>query len=99
LAALRDQTSNSLRGAINQIFEHLQTVYGRVSPQMLKDHEQELCTMIYNAKYPIDMVFNAVKDFVDSADLAKQPVMQRQTVAKAYTILNKTGRFKTAITE
>jgi hypothetical protein len=51
----------------------------------------------YNARYPTDLVFNAVEDFVDFADLAKQPVTQRQTVAKAYTILNKIGCFKTAI--
>jgi hypothetical protein len=99
LAALRDRNSNSLWGTVNQIIEHLQTVYGRVSPQMLEDCKQELRTMTYNARYPIDMVFNAVADFVDFAELAQQPVTQRQTVAKAYTILNKTGRFKTAITE
>jgi hypothetical protein len=71
LAALRDRIGNSLRGTINQIIEHLQTVYGRVLPQMLEDCKQELRTMTYNARYPIDMVFNAVEDFVDFADLAQ----------------------------
>jgi hypothetical protein len=99
LAAIRDRGSNSLRGPIKSILTHLQTLYGRVSPQMLEDREQELRNMPYNAKYPIDMVFNSVMDFVDYAELAEQPVTQKQTVAKAYTILNKTGRFKTAITE
>jgi hypothetical protein len=99
LAALRDRSSNTLRGTICNIIEHLQKVYGRVSPQMLEDREQELRDMPYNAKYPIDMVFNAVEDFVEFADLAQQPVSQRQTIAKAYTILNKTRRFKMAITE
>jgi hypothetical protein len=45
------------------------------------------------------MVFNAVEDFVDFAELASQPISQSQTVAKAYTILNKTRSFKMAITE
>jgi type II secretory pathway component PulJ len=99
LASLRDRNSNSLRGTINQILEHLQVVYGRVSPQMLEDRKQELRNMNYNAKYPIDMVFNAVEDFIDFADLAQQPATERQTIAKAYTIINKTRRFKTAITE
>jgi hypothetical protein len=41
-----------------------------------------------------------VEDFVDFAKLAEQPMTQRQTVARAYTtILNKTRRFKTTITE
>jgi hypothetical protein len=99
LAAIRDRGSNSLRGPINSILMHLQTLYGRVSLQMLEDREQELRNMPYNAKYPIDMVFNSVEDFVDFAELAAQPVTRKQTVTKAYTILNKTGRFKTAITE
>jgi hypothetical protein len=66
---------------------------------MLEDREQELRNMLYNAQqYPIDTVFNAVEDFVDFAKLAEQPLTQRQTVARAYTILNNTRCFKTAIT-
>jgi hypothetical protein len=99
LAALRDRASNSLRGPVYQVIDHLQTVYGRVSPQMLENREQELRTMLYNAKFPIDIVFNAVEDFVDFAVLGQQPVTQRQTIAKAYVIINKTSRFKQAITE
>jgi hypothetical protein len=99
LAALRDRNSNSLRGTVSQILEHLQTVYGRVSPQMLENREQELRTMLYNPKFPIDMVYNAVEDFVDYAALSGQPVSQLQTISKAYIILNKTGRFKQPITE
>jgi hypothetical protein len=99
LAALRDRASNSLRGTVSQVLEHLNTVYGRVSPQMLENREQELRTMLYNAKFPIDMVFNAVEDFVDFTTLALQPITQKQTISKAYIIINKTGRFKQAITE
>jgi hypothetical protein len=99
LIALRERTSNSLRGTVNAILDHLQTVYGRVSPQMLEDRDQELRNMTYNTKYPIDIVFNAVEDFVDFADLGQQPLTTRQTIAKAYVILNKTRRFKTDITD
>lgn len=99
LAALRDRNSNSLRGTVYQILEHLQTVYGKISPQMLENKEQELRTMVYNAKFPIEMVFNAIEEFVDYAELAQQPITQLQTIAKAYIILNKTGRFKLAITK
>jgi hypothetical protein len=99
LAALRDCNSNSLRGSVSQILEYLQTVYGRVSPQMLEDREQELRTMLYNPKLPIDMVYNAVEDFVDYANLSGQPASELQTISKAYIILNKTGCFKQPITE
>ena len=99
LAAIRDRNSNYLQGTVHQILEHLQTVYGRVSPQMLEDREEELRTMQYNTKYPIDIVFNAVEDYVDFAELGQQPLTQRQTISKAYVILNKSRRFKTDITD
>jgi hypothetical protein len=99
LIALRERSSNSLRGTVTDILEHLHTVYGRVSPQMLEDRDQELRNMTYNTKYPIDIVFNAVEDFVDFAELGHQPLTARQTIAKAYIILNKTRRFKTDITD
>jgi Sec-independent protein translocase protein TatA len=99
LAAIRDRNSNSLMGTVHEILEHLQTVYGRVSPQMLENREQELRNMTYNTKYPIDVVFNAVEDYVDFAELGQQPLTQRQTIAKAYVILNKTRRFRNDITE
>ena len=57
---------------------------------MLEDQEQELHSMTYNTKYPIDIVFNAVKDYVDFAELGSQPLAPSQTIAKAYIILNKT---------
>jgi hypothetical protein len=57
LAALRDRASNSFQGPVYQVIDHLLTVYGRVSPQMLENREQELQTMLYNAKFPIDIVF------------------------------------------
>jgi hypothetical protein len=39
--------------------------------------------MLYNPQSPIDMVFNAVEDFADFAELAEQPMTQRQIVARA----------------
>jgi excinuclease UvrABC ATPase subunit len=99
LASIWDRNSNSLHGNINQILDHLRDIYRRISPQMMENKEQELRTMIYHAKYLIDQVFNAVKDFVEFVSLAQQPISQRQTIAKAYLVLNKTGCFKQAITE
>jgi hypothetical protein len=99
LMAIRERGSNSLGGTVTQILEHLQTVYGRVSPQMLEDREQDLRNMTYNTKYPIDIVFNAVEDYIDFAELDQQPLTQRQTIAKAHVILNKTRGFKNDITE
>jgi hypothetical protein len=91
LASLRDRNSNSLRGTVNEILAHLQTTYGHISPQMMEDREQELITMVYNPKFPIDTIFNAVEDFSDYAELAQHPITAHQTIAKAYLLLNKTG--------
>jgi hypothetical protein len=99
LSAIRDRASNSLRGTVYEILSHLQDSYGRVSPQMLADRDQELQSMVYNTQHPIDTVFNAVADYVDLADLGHQPLTAAQMIAKAYVILNKTRRYKTAITE
>ena len=42
---------------------------------------------------------NAVEDYIDFAELALQPMSQRQSISKAYIVINKTRRFKSAITE
>jgi hypothetical protein len=99
LIALRDRTSNSLTGTVYQILDHLNQNYGRVTPQMLENCEQELKDMVYNPKYPIDTVFNAVDDLADFAKLGNQPLTNRQIQTKAYIIINKTRRFKNSINE
>jgi hypothetical protein len=66
---------------------------------MLEDRDNELRGMVYNTQLPIDIVFNAVEDYVDFADLANQALTSSQTIAEAYVILNKTTRrFKNDIT-
>jgi hypothetical protein len=65
---------------------------------MLEDRDNELRSMVYNIQLPINIVFNAVEDYVDFADLANQTLTSSQTIAKAYVILNKTRRFKNDIT-
>ena len=86
LASIRDRTSNSLRGTVYAILAHLQGMYGRVSPQMLEDRDNELRSMVYNTQLPIDTVFNAVEDYVDFAFLGDQALSVSQTIAKAYVI-------------
>jgi hypothetical protein len=98
LSSIRDRDSNSLRGTVYEILTYLQEVYGRVSPQMLEDRDNDLRSMVYNPQQPIDVVFNAVEDYVDFADLGHQALSPQQTIGKAYVIINKTRRFKNDIT-
>jgi hypothetical protein len=99
LIEIHDRNSNSLYGTVNKILDPLQQVYGRVSPQMLEDQEQELKNVSYSPKHPIDTVFNAVDNLADFASLDLQPLTDRQIISKAYIIINKTRRFKTPINE
>jgi hypothetical protein len=99
LAAIRDRTSNSLTGTVYDILQYLQDTHGRVSPQMIDDREQELRNMNYNTAHPIDTIFNTVEDFVEYASLGHQDTSAAQMIGKAYNILNKTRRYKLAITE
>ena len=57
LSSIRNRTSNSIRGTVHKILEHLQDVYSRVSPQMLEDRDNELRGMVYNTQLSINIVF------------------------------------------
>jgi hypothetical protein len=95
LLALRDRISNSLNGrTVSEIFEHLRSTYGRVSIQMLDDRAEELRKTEYDPPQAIDIVFTTVDDFINLSALGRQPMTGPQTVAKAYLILNRSGKFK-----
>jgi hypothetical protein len=98
LSSIRDRDSNSLRGTVHDILTHLQEVCGRVSPQMLEDRDNDLRSKVYDPQQPIDIVFNAVEDYVDFADLGHQALSPQQSIGKACVITNKTRRFKNDIT-
>jgi hypothetical protein len=92
LSSIRDRDSNVLRGAVCDILTHLlREVCGRVSPQMLEDRDNNLRSMVYNPQQPINVVFNAVEDYVDFADLGHQALYPQQTIGKACVIINKTS--------
>ena len=97
LTAIRNRVSNSLQGNVYQILDHLFNTYGKVTVAMLENKEATLRTTSYNPSDPVDDVFDLVDDFVEYADMARQPQSQAQTVAKAYSILRKTGRFEISL--
>ena len=99
LAAIRNRVTNTLTGNVYQILDHLSTTYGKVTVAMLEDKDTKLRSTPYNPSDPIDDVFDTVDDFVEYADMARQPQTQAQTVAKAYSVLQKTGRFELALLE
>ena len=46
LSLLRSRTTNALQGTVLNILDHLQEVYGTVSPQMIEDRDAELQSMV-----------------------------------------------------
>ena len=65
---------------------------------MLEDRKQDLRTLAYDPAHPIDIIFNAVDDFADFANLGLQPLSNLQKISKAYVIINKTRTYKTDLT-
>jgi hypothetical protein len=62
---------------------------------MLDDRAKELSQTEYDPRtQAIDIVFTTVDDFVNLSALGHQPMTGPQTVAKAYLILNRSGKFK-----
>ena len=53
--------------------------------------------MTYNLATPVDIVFNQVEDLIKFGEMATCPFSAGQTINIAYTIINKTKKFKDGI--
>ena len=60
---------------------------------MLEEKEELFKRLGYQAHMPVDVVLNAVEDLLEYASMAQQPFSDRQAVAKAYNVFNKTRLF------
>ena len=50
--------------------------------------------MAYSLHQSIDLIFNALDDLADYAELSDSPYTKHQIISKAYVILNRTQRFQ-----
>ena len=66
---------------------------------MLQDREIDVSRMTYSPFQPVDIIFTALDDLADFAELDGAPITERQIVQKAYLLLNRTQRFKEPIRE
>ena len=81
-------------GTVHSIGDYLSVTYGKVSDGMLEEKEELFKCLGYQAHtMPVDVVFNAVEDILEYTSMALQPFSDRQAVAKAYNVFNKTSRF------
>ena len=53
--------------------------------------------MHYDPVTPVDNIFNKIEDLLEYGDLAQCPFSQPQAIAKAYNLINKTGKFREAV--
>ena len=79
-----------------QIFQYLQNTYGTISPSQLSQFEKDVTEMHYDPVTPVDNIFNKVEDLLEYGDLVK-PFSQPQAIAKAYNLINATGKFCEAV--
>ena len=97
LASARNRTTGQFNGTVYETLSHLIAVHGKISPSQLNDLETTTKNMVYDPQSPVDVVFNQVEDLVEFGDMANCPFSAGQTINIAYTIINKTRKFKDAI--
>ena len=97
LSALSDRTTNSINMPVYDVLYYLGNTYGNVTEEMLQEREERVSRMSYSLSQPIDIIFNALDDLADYADLSDTPFTECQIIGKAFVILNCTQRFEQAV--
>ena len=97
LSALRDRTTNSINMPVFNVLDYLGNTYGNVTEEMLQEREDRVSRMSYSLSQPIDIIFNALDNLADYADLSDTPFTERQIIGKAFVILNRTQCFEQAL--
>jgi hypothetical protein len=97
IIAMKNRDTGQFTGDIRQIFTYLQNTYGKISPSQLSQFEKEISEMHYDPVTPVDNIFNKIEDLLEYGDLARCPFSQPQAIAKAYNLINRTGKFRESI--
>jgi hypothetical protein len=97
IIAMKNRDTGQFTGDIRQIFTYLQNTYGKISPSQLSQFEKEISEMHYDPVTPVDNIFNKIEDLLEYGDLAHCPFSQPQAIAKAYNLINRTGKFRESI--
>ena len=95
--AMKNRETGQFVGNVLQIFQYLQNTYGTISSSQLSKFEKDVTDLYYDPVTPVDNIFNKVEDLLEYGDLANCPYSQPQAIAKAYNLLNATGKFREAV--
>jgi hypothetical protein len=94
---MRHRTTGQFTGTVYQLLQYLLTVHGKISPSQLLQLEQETKSFTCDPITPIDVVFNATEDLVECGETARCTHTMAQTINIAYSILNRTTKFRDSI--
>ena len=79
---------------MHQVFVYLLSTYRKTSPNHLNNFEKEVIDTHYGPVTPVDNIFNNIEDLLEYGDMEICPYSHHHVISKAYTILNKTGKFQ-----
>jgi uncharacterized phage-associated protein len=97
IAAMRNRSTGQFTGTVHQLIQYILDVYGKITPSQLLELEHETKMFAYDPITPVDVVFNKVEDLVEYGEMARCDYTMGQTINTAYSILNRTTKFKESI--
>ena len=100
LKPLRNQMTNTLdRLELYEILGYLYQNHGYVSPQKLKEYEDQVRNLAYDPASPIDNVFTAVDNLSLIAYRAGSEYSHAHKTNMAYVVISKTGLYQSALSK
>ena len=97
LTRLRNRVTGQVPADIRLLFTSLFSIYGKISAGQLKEKYDDVVTMPYDITEPIDMIFNAVDDLREIAELAGRPYSLIQMVDLGYLVIAKQSIFRSDV--
>ena len=93
LRALRDINTNKITKTIPEIFKYLFDTYGDVSPRELQQLRNQVENIVFDPSEPVDTIFSEIEDLDTIAQIAENPLSERQKIEMAYLILQNSKKF------
>ena len=92
LRAIRNRHVGFAQRNIQEIFNHLFTNYGNISPQDIVNN-QERMMKAWNPEMPLENLIDQIEDCQEFAESAGQPYTAAQILNSAYNLVFKTGLY------
>ena len=99
LSSICNRVTDQVPDEIHELILHLFRLYGKITPQHLRATREAVEQMNYTTDEPISIIFDAVEDLVEIAELVGRPYSPDQIVNIGYIILSKNRIFISDIRE